>query len=298
MARVGDDVAPPRRAPEGVQIAGIFDLLKLAELLGKNVDDLADAARSGDPGAWADNRVFMGLSNRPEVEVPDAFYGGPLQRFGSINEMMQSGPTLEDYLSSAGAPASDMLGSALADYRIGMAPSPGFSAGVTNPEYVDLPDNTRRLLQPGFLVVNDQVPNTPEALRPLLAHEGTHVAQNVLDAPQGTNIADASLMSQYFEATGAGPGSTFRQDLKSMLPPIQIGDLDRLAYIHSMGEAQARAAQRRAGDEGLLSMMPTREDYAWNPYGLPFRSDLVYENTPQTLLDAQNWWRNRWRQNP
>lgn len=296
MAIVRDRAVPSRRAAPGVQVAGIFDLLKLAELLGTKFDDLADAARAGDPGAWADSRVFMGLNDRPAVEVPDAFYNGPLQQFGSINEMVQSGPTLEEYLS--GAPAGDMLGGSLADYRVGMAPSPGFEAGVTAPQYVDLSNGTRRLLQPGFMVVNDQIPNTSEALRPLLAHEGTHVAQDVLNSPRGTNIADASLLSQYFEATGAGPGANYRQELRATLPPNQMGDLDRLAYIHSYGEAESRAAQRRAGNDGLFSVMPTREDYAWNPYGLPFRSDLLYENTPETLADAQSWWRNRWRQRP
>jgi hypothetical protein len=292
MAIVEDQTSPARRAPEGIQVAGIFDLLRLAELLGQNVDDLADAARAGDPGAWADNRAFIGLRGRPAVEVPDAFYGGPLQQFGSIDEMMQSGPTLQEYLSSAGAPASDMLGDALADYRVGMAPSPGFEAGATPPQYVDLPDGTRRLLQQGFVVVDDRIPNTPEALRPLLAHEGTHVAQSVLDTPSGSNMADANLIAQYFDATGAGPVPQYRQELRSMLPGNRIGQLPRLAYIHSFGEAEARAAQRRAGNEGLLTMMPTREDYAWNPYGLPFRSDLVYENTPQTLEDAKDWWRS------
>jgi hypothetical protein len=279
-----------------VQVAGIFDLLKLGQLLGTNVDDLARAARANDPGAWADSRVFMGLNNRPAVEVPDAFYGGPLPRFGSINELVQTGPTLEDYLSNA--PARDMLGGALSDYRVGMAPSPGFNAGASHPEYVTLQDGSRSLLQPGFVVVSDQVPNTADALRPLMAHEGTHVAQNVLGSPQGTNIRDASLLSQYFDETGAGAGAGFRSELQSMLPVNQAHELDRLAYIHSYGEAEARAAQRRAGDRGLLSMMPTREDYAWNPYGLPFRSDLLYENDASTLSAARDWWRNKWNQQP
>lgn len=288
MSRVGDDIAPARSAPAGVQVAGIFDLLKLAELLGRNVDDIADAARARDPGAWADNRVFMGLTNRPEVEVPDAFYAGDLPRFGSLNEMMQSGPTLEEYLSSA--PAGDLLGSALADYRVGRAPIPGFNAGAAPAEYVELQDGTRRLLQPGFVVVDEGV--NPADVRSLMAHEGTHVAQQVLGAPQGSTFDDADLLSMYFSSTGTGPVRGFRRELMSMVPQNQIGDVPRLAYIHSMGEAQARAAQRRAGNEGLLSMMPSREDYAWNPYGLPFRSDLVYENYPETLQAAKDWWRS------
>ena len=287
MARVGDSAAPERRPPSGVQVAGIFDLLRLAELLGRNVDDVADAARAGDPGAWADNRVFMGLTNRPEVEVPDAFYAGDLPRFGSINEMMQSGPTLEEYLSSA--PGGELLGSALADYRVGRAPTPGFEAGATPATYVDLQDGTRRLLQPGFVVVNEGV--DPADVRSLMAHEGTHVAQQVLGSPQGSTFNDADLLSMYFSSTGTGPVPGFRRELASMVPPNQAGDIPRLAYIHSMGEAQSRAAQRRAGNEGLLSMMPTREDYAWNPYGLPFRSDLVYENYPETLQSAKDWWK-------
>lgn len=293
MAVVGEDVAPQRRAPEGVQVAGIFDLLRLAELLGRNVDDVAAAARAGDPGAWADNRVFMGLAGRPEVEIPDAFYAGDLPRFGSLNEMMDRGPTLEEYLS--GAPAGEMLGGALADYRVGRAPVPGFEAGASPPEYVELQDGTRRLLQPGFVFVDEGV--DPSQIRSLMAHEGTHVAQEVLGAPQGSTFNDADLLSMYFSSTGTGPVPGFRRELMSMVPQNQVGDVPRLAYIHSMGEAQARAAQRRAGDEGLLSMVPSREDYAWNPYGLPFRSDLVYENYPETLQAAKEWWRaGGWRE--
>lgn len=290
MARVDDTVSPDRRVPEGVQVAGIFDLLRLAELLGRNVDDVAAAARAGDPGAWADNRVFMGLTNRPEVEIPDAFYAGDLPRFGSLNEMMDRGPTLEEYLS--GAPAGEMLGGALADYRVGRAPiaNLGFTAGATEPTYVDLGDQGRRLLQQGFVVVDENV--DPADVRSLMAHEGTHVAQQVLGSPQGSNIKDADLLSQYFSATGTGPVPNFRRELMSMVQPNQMGDVPTLAYLHSLGEAQARAAQRRAGNEGLLSMVPSREDYAFNPYNLPFRSDLVYENYPETLEAAKEWWRS------
>lgn len=289
MARAYD-TATPQSQPQGVQIAGIFDLLKLGQMLGRNVDDVAEAARAGDPGAWADNRAFMGLTNRPEVEIPDAFYGGDLPRFGSLNEMIDSGPTLQEYLSDT--QGGEILGDVLSDYRVGRAPvaQQGFTAGATSPTYVDLPDGTRRLLQQGFVVVDENV--DPSDVRQLMAHEGTHVAQRELGSPQGTNLGDADLMAQYFSETGTGPVPDFRSELMSMVPRNEISKLPRLSYIHSAGEAQSRAAQRRAGNEGLLSMMPTREDYAWNPYGLPFRSDLVYENYPETLESALDWYRS------
>lgn len=287
MARIEDNAVFARRIPQGVQVAGIFDLLRLAQLLGKNVDELAGAARAGDPGAWADNRVFLGLNNRPAVEVPDAFYAGDLPRFGSLNELVDRGPTLEEYLSSA--PGGEIFGGLLSDYRVGRAPAPGFEAGATPPSYVDLGNGNRRLLQPGFVVIDEGV--DPANVRPLMAHEGTHVAQDILGSPQGTTFNDADLLSMYFNATGTGPMPGFRRELTSMVSPNRASDIPRLAYIHSFGEAEARAAQRRAANEGLLSMMPTREDYAWNPYGLPFRSDLLYENYPETLQAAKDWWR-------
>lgn len=289
MARAYD-TATPRTQPEGVQVAGIFDLLKLGQMLGRNFDDVADAARRGDPGAWFDNRVFMGIDNNPRVEVPDAFYGGDLPRFDTLRGLVEEGPTLQEYIRNA--PAGDLLGDAAADYKVGMSPLPGYEAGINPPEYVDLRDGTRRLLQPGYLSINEAYAGQPNQIRRLLEHEGTHVAQDVLRPESGSGATQNFMLrlSRYLDDTGIIPN--FSQETMNMLPVQQRDKTGLLQYIHAAGEAEARAAERAYLDEAFGARAPTREDYSRNQYGLPFRTDLMYNLTPEMRAAAEQHWRD------
>jgi hypothetical protein len=284
MARAYD-TATPRTQPEGVQVAGIFDLLKLGQMIGRNFDDVADAARRGDPGAWFDNRVFLGLDNNPRVEIPDAFYNGPLEWFPEVKALEQEGPTLQEYLS--GTEVGDMLGSSVADYRVGLTRLPGYNAGARAPIYSE----TGELRRPGLLAINEGFANRPNDINRLLEHEGTHVAQDILEPASGggTTRDFTERLTQYFDDNNVGP-QNFRFETVDMLPVDQRDKIDLLRYIHAAGEAEARAAERAYLDEAFGMRPPTREDYARNEYGLPFRTDLMYNLTPEVGQAATNYW--------
>lgn len=287
MARAYD-TATPRTQPEGVQVAGIFDLLKLGQMLGRNFDDVADAARRGDPGAWFDNRVFMGIDDNPRVEIPDAFYNGPLEWFPEQKALEQEGPTLQEYLS--GTEVGDMLGDTVADYRVGLTRMPNYNAGARPPSYSE----TGELTRPGLLAISENFANRPNEIKRLLEHEGTHVAQNVLRPASGvgTNRDFMLRLVPYFEMSGTGPVPNYERVTRDMLPVDQQHNADLLRYIHAAGEAEARAAERAYVDEAFGTRPPTREDYSRNQYGLPFRTDLMYNLTPEVQDAAiENWYR-------
>lgn len=284
MARAYD-TATPRTQPEGVQVAGIFDLLKLGQMLGRNFDDVADAARRGDPGAWFDNRVFLGIDNNPRVEIPDAFYNGPLDWFPNEDALRQDAPSLQEYLS--GSEVGDIFGGSVSDYGIGYMPAPNFDGGVIPPTY----GPTGNLEERGLLAISDEFMNNLLNTRRLLEHEGTHVAQEVFTPSSGlgTNPGFMERLTQYLDDQGVGP-ENFRSETINMLSPSERGRINELRYIQSAGEAESRAAERAYLNEAFGTRPPTREDYARNPYGLPFRFDLMYNLTPETRSAAQQYW--------
>ncbi len=282
--------SPQSDPAEGFRVAGIFDLLKMAERLGIDVTDIAGAARRNDPQAWFDNKAFVGPSGRVSVEVPSGIDAGDLQQYPTLGALVQRAPSVEDYLS--GSELGRALGPSLSDYKVGVAPLGGsFRAGVTAPEYVDLPDGSRRLLQPGFMAVD---PNYMDDAAGLIEHEMTHVGQNVLGSPVGTNQADASLLVDYINSIGRSPVEDLPGQIKSLVPPNQAGQVPTMKYLHSMGEAEARAAQVRADNPALQAVAPTVDQYKWNPAELPVNSSLFYENYPGDINLARDWWRNQW----
>jgi hypothetical protein len=281
----GTETSSSKRSPDGIQVAGIFDLLKLAEKLGIDATDIASAARRGDPEAWYDNKAFVGPTGRVATEIPSGIDPRDLKTYQNLGDLVQNAPTLEDYMG--GTDLGRALGADLSGYKVGVSPlHGGFEAGVTAPSYANLGGGERRLVQPGFMAFN---PGAASDMPGLIEHEVTHIGQNALVTPGGTNVSDASLLVDYLDAVNRGQSPNMAKQFEAMVPMNQAGRRPYVKYLHSMGEAEARAAQLRAQNPSLQTAPPNIEQYKWNSTNTPLNSSLFYENYRADDELAKEW---------
>lgn len=285
------------RDPNATRVAGLLDLEAMLKLLGTayRKTDLAAikrAAKAAPEELYGDEKMFVDPRGRLMYDTGMTYTGKPLPQSESLNELMQQGNTLQDYLSDT--EIGGLLGSHLKDIHVGQTNLPaGYAAGFTPPTYVNLSDGTRRVLQPGFLAVGKSTP--AHAVAPLFEHEMQHAYQGLLGMPQGTNLdAMSGDMVTYLQEIGA-------------LRPAQLSRIDKLAtetgaskpftrYSATTGEAEARAAEIRAERQmlGQTLGVPTPSDYLWTHGNPTLSQNMLFDITPDVEQGFQQWWKNKW----
>ena len=284
-----------REAPEGVQVASLLNAAKLLRAIGKTdtLDEIAEAERRGDD-IYGEFGAFRDPVGELAIDTGPTFNGAALPRFLTPQGLKERGPTLREYLDgneNAGI-LPDVL--PLDDYRVGLVDEPGrgFAAGVSPPSVADLPDGTRRVLDPGMLFVRSDKPE--DEIPGLFDHEFTHVLQSSIGDNIGSTIDLADTQTQHAATLGKAP-EDISQRLKQGRPPKEWGKVPYLRYLHSMGESAARGTQIRTMDPPRRRRAPSMEDYGWNDDGLAIDQDLLWQYTLEDEGKRRDWWRSKWK---
>jgi hypothetical protein len=297
---LADAPASARAAPpSGVQVAGLLDLFKLLELIGdaptpKAAADIRRSVKEAPDELYNADGLFIDPRGRVMKDTGPTYVGRDIPTAGSLREVVEQGQTLADYLS--GTEAGDVFREQLGRINVGIAPLPqGFAAGYTAPQGV-VPASTGqyRLLQPGFVVINDAVPK--ERIGELFEHEMQHVYQGLLDMPRGTTLDEMSNdMVQYLQESGSlRPAQLARIDASAAAQGVSKPEL---RYSSATGEAEARAAEARYRDTQQLGQIgaPRLEDYTWTHAGPTISKSMLFDIPQNAEQGFKDWWRQRWQ---
>jgi len=279
--------------PEGERVAGLLDLFKLLDVLGsapkaKVAADIRRGVKAAPREFYESEGLFIDPRGRVMKDTGSTYVGRDLPQANSLRDIAEGGNTLADYLQ--GTEAGDVFREQLGRINVGVAPMPeGFGAGYSAPQgFVNPSTGNYRLLQPGFLVVNKDVP--AQDLGRLFEQEMQHVYQGLLDMPRGTNMGEMSDdMMQYLQDTGS-------------MRPAQAARIDREAvsygaskpfmrYSSATGEAEARAAEARHyyQQQGQRVGIPVEGEYLWT-HGGPVLSKSMLFDIPQNATEGFNAW--------
>lgn len=291
-----------RQEPEGVRVAGLMDLAEIvARGLLKGIDpaDARNAARTleGRDELWSGSRVFVDPMNRLKYDSGVTYSGKPFPTAQSMNSMMDGseGQSIREYLD--GTQLGDMLSNDplaaahMDNTRFAVTVPPGnFEAGYTPPSMFKSGD-AYRVVQPGFMVIN---PNTDAARHPgYFEHELQHMLQNIFGQTRGTNLDEVS-----------GPRLDFLKE-KGLVDAQRMDELDEFnrqnrtslsygRYLHSFGEAEARAAERASQHPVLQQLRPGADRYTWTSDGTKVNAGLLYDMPEYDDADFNKWWRSQW----
>lgn len=288
-----------RPAPEGVRVAGLLDLANLLKMLGNEATSgTMSTIKKGivaDPeGMYRSEGLFVDPRGRVMKDTGPTYVGRELPKAGSLRDIAENGTSLADYLN--GTEAGDVFAEPLKNVNVGTAPlPPGFFAGYTAPQGFVVPSTGKyRLLQPGFLVVNNSV--APEAVGRLFEHEMQHAYQGILDMPRGTSLDEMTNdMMDYLQETGSiRPAQRTRIDEAAVK---QRASKPYMRYASSTGEAEARAAEARyhGMQQGYDVGMPRPEEYFWTHDGPTITKSMLFD-IPQNAGEGFNaWWQKKWK---
>lgn len=287
------DPAKPAAPPEGERVAGLLDLFKLLDVLGsaptaKTAADIRRGVKAAPREFYESEGLFIDPRGRVMKDTGSTYVGRDLPQANSVRELVEGNDTLADYLQ--GTEVGDIFKEQFGRIKVGSAPLPeGYNAGYTAPEGFVVPSTGNyRLLQPGFLVVNKDVPK--EDIGRLFEHEMQHAYQGLLDMPRGTNMGEMSdSMMQYLQDTGS-------------IRPAQAARIDRAAttygaskpfmrYSSATGEAEARAAEARHyyQQQGMRVGIPIEEEYLWTQGGPILDRNMLFD-IPQNAKEGFNSW--------
>lgn len=292
------DPAKPAAPPEGERVAGLLDLFKLLDVLGsaptaKTAADIRRGVKAAPREFYEGEGLFIDPRGRVMKDTGSTYVGRGLPKAGSLRDVAEGNNTLADYLQ--GTEVGDIFKEQLGRINVGSAPLPSnFSAGYTAPQGFVVPATGKyRTLQPGFLVVNSNVPK--DDIGRLFEHEMQHVYQGLLDMPRGTNLDEMSGdMMQYLQETGS-------------IRPAQAARIDKAAttygaskpfmrYSSATGEAEARAAEARYHyqKQGIPVGIPVADEYLWT-HGGPVLDKSMLFDIPQNAGEGFNaWWKQKW----
>lgn len=301
-----DYVSPERRRPEeGVRVAGLIDLAEIVArgmLRGVDPADAREMSRTlaGRDELWNQSRVFVDPMKRLTYDSGVTYDGKPLPTAQSLRGMMEGGEgqSIREYLDGTqlgDTLAADPLAAAHIDNtRIGVTGLPGgYGAGYT-PATMFKAGDQYRVVQPGFVAINAN--SDPAKQVGYFEHELQHLLQNIFGHSRGTNLDEMSNdRMDYFTETGR-------------MNPQSIGELDAFAkqsgtsldynrYLHSLGEAEARAAERTTQHPVLTKVMPGADRYTWTDDGTKVNAGLLFHVPQYDEADFKKWWKQKWSGN-
>lgn len=277
----------PRAEEEGVRVAGLLDIVKLAQVLGRSIDGPAVKAMRDeaiyDPGlAYETSKTFIDPISRLMVDTGPTYEGKRLREYQSLSSLMSRGQSLTDYLK--GTPMGDALAPHMPDIRVGVTEMSGFEGGFGPPK-----DG-----RPGVLAISSNVDKA--RLPGIFEHEMQHVYQHLLDMPRGTTPDEMSdeMMQYLIEAGVVRPAMSARIDRAAADQGVTRG---AARYMSTIGEAEARAAQVRQDNlSGGLRYehlgRPSVEQYSWTGDGYDPRMNFFA--LPQDAdTGFRQWWQKR-----
>lgn len=288
----------PRPDNTDMKVAGLLDLAQLFKYAGdaKTAAEMK-AYRSAILDApydmYQERKLFLDPAGRVMMDTGVTEAPGPLQSYSSLNELANQGQNLADYLN--GTQIGDVFKNDLKNYLIGVAPmGPGFEAGATPPQFVN-----GQLFAPGFVAIGSHI--NPNEHLPLVEHEMQHVYQYILGMPRGTTPDEMSDdLMQFLEERGVVTPAKNARINKDAATDARDRSYQR--YLSTLGEAEARAAERRgqyfniSGSTPDVLGAPTPSDYLWvpdDPYA-PIRQSNLFPMTDQYAEEFKQWWQKKW----